>query len=577
MKHILKSVRTYRKEVILGPLFKLLEAICELMVPLVMARLIDQGVTQADYAFIAWQSILLLVLALVGAGFAIVCQYYAARAAGGFGHDLRTRLYRHIMKLSDAETSKFSTGGLITRVTNDAAQVQTGLNMCIRLASRVPFLLIGSIVMAMVVNIKIGMIFLVSTPVIALVIYGITKLTLPQYGRVQAGQDALSVLARENLQGARVIRAFAKTHEEEAQFSDAGEDLTAVTVRVGKISALLSPLTTLIINCAIALVVWMGAQSANIGGLLSGEIIALVSYMNQTLLAMLAAAHLIVIFTKAIASARRVEAVLALESTVRDGQVQAGDQDAPLLSLADVCYRYEDAAGDALHAVSFTVEAGETVGIIGGTGSGKSTLAHLILRFFDVTKGELCVAGHRTAAYQLQALRQKIGFVPQKTVLLRGTIRSNLLLGCETEISDEQLWRCLHVAQAAEFVEKLPKGLDTVVEEGGKNFSGGQRQRLTIARALVSNPSLLILDDAASALDFATDAALRRALHTELSDMAVMIISQRASSLLHANKIVVLDEGMVSAIGTHDALLQSSALYREICQSQGVMTQKEGA
>lgn len=575
MKHIFKSIRAYRKEVTLGPVFKLLEAICELMVPLVMADLIDNGIASADMGFIVRRSVMLLSLALVGAGFAIVCQYYAARAASGFGHDLRIRLYRHIMQLSDAETGKFSTGGLITRLTNDAGQVQTGLNMCIRLASRVPFLLIGSIVMAMVVNLKIGLIFLVSTPVIALVIYGITKLTLPQYGKVQAGQDSLSVLARENLQGARVIRAFAKTQEEEAQFSEAGEDLTEITVRVGKISALLSPLTTLIVNVAIALIVWMGARGANQGILLSGEIIALVNYMNQTLLAMLAAANLIVIFTKAIASAHRVEAVFEMESTVKDGALQSGDKTAPLLAMNRVCYHYADAAGDALHDVSFAVQAGETVGIIGGTGSGKSTLAHLIFRFFDVTSGGLCVSGHNSREYHLHALRAKIGFVPQKTVLLRGTIRTNLCIGCDKTVTDEELWRCLRVAQAAEFVEKHPDGLETVVEEGGKNFSGGQRQRLTIARALVSKPELLILDDAASALDFATDAALRHALKTELSNMAVMIISQRASSLMHANKIVVLDEGAVSAIGSHEVLLQSSALYQEICESQGIM--KEGA
>lgn len=572
MKIIAQNFKGHYKEIILGPLFKLLEAVLELLVPLVMADIIDVGVRSGDTFYILQRAGLMLLLAVLGAAAAMTCQYYAAVAGGHFGRSLRKQLYHHILHLSPVETEQFGAGRLITRLTNDVNQIQQGLNMAIRLGSRLPFLAIGSIVMALALNWRIGLIFLVSTPLVALILYLIMRRTVPRYADIQAQQDTLARLSGENLEGVRVIRAFSRQQQEKEEFDAQAASLSAITVRVGKISAALNPITSFIVNIAIVLIVWLGARFAFAGSVLPGEVIALISYMNQTLLALVVAANLIVLFTRAVASTRRVAAVLEVQPSVTDGPGAAEVPGAVAIEFENVRFAYHKGAANALDGIDFSILPGQTVGVIGGTGSGKSTLASLLLRYYDVGEGRLLVDGVDVRQYTLHALRGKMGLVPQKAALLSGSIRHNLAIAAP-DATDEEMWEALRVAQAADFVQKLPEGLDAMIEEGGKNLSGGQKQRLTIARALVRSPQILILDDAASALDYATDAALRRALKEKSKNAApftTIMVSQRAATIKNADRILVLDDGHLAGSGTHKELLQSNEVYREICASQGL-------
>lgn len=576
MKRLFRYFDGYRKQLILGPIFKLTEAILELFVPLVMASIIDVGIANGDVRFIIGHGAVLLALGAVGLACALTCQYFAAVCAHGFGRSLRKDLYRHVFSLSEEQCGKIGTDSLITRLTNDVTQVQTGVNMFIRLAVRAPFLTIGSIVMAFTINAEIATIFLISTPLIILVLYLVTKKSLPQYTEIQKGQDAIARLAGENLEGARVIRAFSKQEDEIRDFRKAGDDLSAMTVRVGRLSALLNPVTSVIVNLAIAAIVWAGGRTAYSGGIEQGEIIALVNYMTQTLLALIVLANIIVVFTKALAGAKRISAVLETESSMQWTQENAtAEQTADSIRFENVIFTYPNAGEKALEHLDFSLQKGQTLGIIGGTGCGKTTAARLLCRAYDVTEGAVLIDGVNVKEMRPDTLHQNISIVPQTARLFTGTVRSNLTLGSK-EIKDEELWRALRIAQAAEFVQGKKGGLDEEVREGGKNFSGGQKQRLAIARAVAKNPQILILDDASSALDYATDAALRRALREETKEMTVVMISQRAAALEHADRILVLDDGCQCGFGTHEQLLKECSVYREICRSQGIL-QKEAA
>lgn len=585
MKQITANFKGHYKEIILGPLFKLLEAVLELMVPLVMANIIDIGIASGDSGYVIRGGLLLLGLAVMGAASGLTCQYFAAVAGGHFGRRLRQQMYDHVMRFSAVETGRYGAGGLITRVTNDVNQVQSGVNMAIRLGTRVPFLAIGSIVMALRLNFRIGLIFLAGVAVITLILVLIMRRTLPGYSNIQAGQDRLSRLAGENLDGVRVIRAFSRQKQETQDFDEAGDAMTVLLVRVGKLSAALNPLTTFVTNLAILAIVWVGAGFAFRGEAAPGEIIALVSYMNQTLLALLVAANLVVLFTRALASTRRVAEVLDTQPSVTDGPGvpvgEGSEKAAPALEFDNVHFAYQPGADDALEEVSFAVAPGQTLGIIGGTGSGKTTLVNLLLRYFDVTCGAVRIAGHDVRSYTLAQLRGRIGLVPQNATLLTGSVRHNLAVA-DSQADDDTLWQALELAQA-DFVQQMPGGLDAAITEGGANLSGGQKQRLTIARALVRRPSILILDDASSALDYATDARLRRGLRREAAaraeqhdPMTVVMVSQRASAIRHADLVLVMDDGRLVASGTHDQLLETSPVYREICVSQGVSTGEVG-
>lgn len=575
MKKIAENFKGHAKELILGPFFKLLEAVLELLVPLVMANIIDVGIRNKDFAYIAKNGAILVLLALLGAAAAMICQYYAAVCGAHFGQRLRRQVYGHVMSLSPQEVDSVGVGGLITRLTNDTNQMQVGVNMAIRLGTRVPFLAIGSIVMAIVINWKIGLVVLASAVLMALVLYAIMHRTIPMYGDIQHKQDEISRLSQENMDGARVVRAFSRQQDEKKNYSAAAAKLTAVMVKVGRISAGLNPLTTLIVNIGIGLIVWWGAGVAFNGGIAPGEIIALVNYMNQTLLALIVAANLIVIFTRAIASGKRISCLLSIQPAIVDGPGAKQDEAAPAIQFSGVNFAYHKGAENALANINFAIQKGETIGIIGGTGSGKTTMMQLILRNYDTDAGSVFVSGDNVKNYTLGALRGKIGMVPQKASLFSGTIRTNLAVGAP-HANEEDMWQALEQAQGAEFVRKLPKGLDAPVEEGGKNFSGGQRQRLTIARALVRKPQILILDDSASALDYATDAALRKALRAETGGMTTLIISQRAATLMQADKILVLENGNLAGADTHKNLLQSCEVYREICASQGILQPQGG-
>jgi len=574
LKKILLNFKGCYKEIVLGPLFKLLEAVLELFVPIVMANIIDIGIQNGDTDYVIQHGLLLLALAAAGMGMAMICQYYAIVVSGRFGRRLRRQVYGHVMSLSGADISKAEAPRLITLLTNDIGHIQTGVNMAIRLATRAPFLAVGSIVMAITLNWQVGMIFLVSTPLIIAILYFIMKSTLPDYGRVQAGQDTLSQLAGENLSGVRVIRAFGRQKQEAAAMEDASNRLTALTVRVGKISMALNPLTAFVVNIAIVGIIWLGAQLASSGQLVSGEIIALVSYMTQTLLALIVIANITVLFTRAIASARRVAEILNIEPSIAEtedaaavGLIVETDE---IIRFDRVSFAYHAGAGDALEDISFRIAPGQTIGMIGGTGSGKSTIVNLIMRQFDIERGNIYIGEMDIKDVPPQLLRGMIGLVPQKAALFSGTVRYNLQMSAPNA-SDDQLRHALEAAQAADFVSKMPHGLDTVLEENGKNLSGGQRQRLTIARALVRRPHILILDDSTSALDYATEAALRAALVREKvqnPNMTMLIISQRAASLRSADMILVLDDGRLTGCGTHAELLENNTIYREICNSQ---------
>jgi ATP-binding cassette subfamily B protein len=565
---LLPYLKNYKKEVIIGPIFKLLEAIFELMVPLVMAKIIDIGVKNGDYNYVIKAGIALLVLGFLGLFCALVCQYSAAKASQGFGTDLRNDLFSHINSLSHSEIDIIGTSSLITRLTNDVNQLQLAVAMFIRLAFRAPFIIIGSAVMAMTLDLKLSIVFLFAIPLISLTLFWVMSKSIPFYSNIQKKLDKISLITEENLEGARVIRAFSKEENEKKRFIDASDDYTIASINVSKISALLNPLTSIIMNFAIVAILWYGGYRVNIGALTQGQIIAFVNYMTQISLTLVVFANLVVIFTKAFASGERVYEILEINSSITDKNIKISPvSNALKVEFKNVSFSYKGSNKNSLSNANIKVNTGETIGIIGGTGSGKSTLINLIPRFYEATEGEVLIDGVNVKDYNLNSLRDKIGIVPQKAALFSGTLRENMTLG-NKNASDEEIKKAFDIAQASEFVSSLSKGLDTVILQGGKNLSGGQKQRLTIARALVKNPEILILDDSASALDFATDAKLRKAIKEETKNMTVFIISQRATSIKNADKIIVLDNGNIVGIGSHSELLKNCTVYKEICLSQ---------
>ena len=569
MKKLLIYLKAYRKEACLAPIFKMLEAVFELFVPLVIKGIIDYGIAAEDRAYCLRMGLLLLLLAVIGLAMATTAQWFSARAAVGFAAKIKQVLMEHIQKLSYTELDTIGTSTLITRMTSDVNQVQTGTNLVLRLFLRSPFIVVGAMVMAFTINVKTALIFVVTVPLLALVIYGIMIVTIPLYKKVQKALDQVLVSTRENLAGIRVIRAFCTQKKEQEEFDTKSEILMKLQFLTGRISALLNPMTYIIVNAGIIAVVWYGGGQVYEGLLTQGEVIALVNYMSQILLALVALANLIVSFTKAVASAARLNEVFALRSELVDGEWEKAEAkaEAAKVKMEHVTFCYPGSQESALEDISFTAKAGETIGIIGGTGSGKTTLVNLIPRFYDVTEGKAEIDGLEISKYRTEALRKQIGVVPQKAVLFSGTIKSNLQMGNE-QASEQEMYAALKTAQALEFVEEKPGRLNAPVSEGGKNLSGGQRQRLTIARALVKNPQILILDDSASALDFATDAALRKALSQDTENMTVFLVSQRASSVMHADKILVLDDGKMVGYGNHEELLGACGVYQEICRSQ---------
>lgn len=563
-----KYLGGFKKELIIGPAAKLTEAIFELIVPLIMADIIDVGINGgAGKPYIYRMGGIMILMGALGLCCALVCQYLASRASQGVGTVVRNDLFRHIGSFSHAELDRFGTPSLITRVTNDVNQVQSAVAMLIRLVVRAPFLVIGAAVMAMTIDLKLSLVFLAVMPLVAAVLYFIMFRSVPLYRVIQKKLDKISLITRESLSGARVIRAFSGEAAEEKRFREANDDFADTSMRVGRLSALLNPLTYAIINLAIAAIVWFGGFRVDSGALTQGQVIAFVNYMTQISLALVVVANLVVLFTKAAASSARINEVFETEPSIKDGSGASASAKAPVIEFKDVSFSYSEGGDNALEHISFTVNRGETVGIIGGTGSGKSTLASLIPRFYDAEEGSVLINGADVKSYGLKELRQRIGFVPQKAMLFSGTIAENLRWGNENA-SDGQLQKAAETAQAKEFIDKLPEGLDTYINQGGRNLSGGQKQRLTIARALTGNPEILILDDSASALDFATDAALRKAIAKDTQNMTVLIVSQRATSIRHADKIIVLDDGEAVGIGTHSELLESCPVYREIVMSQ---------
>ena len=572
MRKLLIYLKDYKKESIIGPLFKLLEATFELIVPVIMAHIIDIGIKNQDTLYIWKMGAVLVIFGILGLTCSLLAQYFAAKAAVGFGTALRHDLFWHIENLSHAEVDKAGSSTLVVRMTSDVNQVQSGVNLVLRLFLRSPFIVVGALVMAFTINWKAAMVFVVTVPLLAFVIYGIMVITIPLYKKVQRELDEVLLTTRENLTGVRVIRAFRTQKLERETFEHKSDVLMAIQMHVGKISASLNPLTYIIVNAGIIAVIWFGGIQVNVGDMTQGEVIALVNYMTQTLLALVALANLIITFTKALASAGRINEVFAMKPGIVDGNekesaVQQTEEPKTAVSMEDVTFYYQESKEPAVEHISFTAKKGETIGIIGGTGSGKSTLVSLIPRFYDVTEGQVLVNGKGVREYKVENLRSKVGMVPQKAVLFHGTIRDNMKMGRE-DASDEEIFAALKTAQALEIVENKPGKLDTVLSEGGKNLSGGQRQRLTIARALVRNPEVLILDDSASALDFATDANLRKAIAEDTNNMTVFIVSQRAASIMHADKIIVLDDGQMVGYGTHQELLKQCEVYQEICYSQ---------
>ena len=552
MRNMLRFLKGYEKESILAPLFKMLEACFELLVPLVVANIIDVGIKNGDLAYIGKQCGLMVLLAVVGMASSLTAQYFAAKAALGYGTALRGALFRHIDTLSYTELDGIGTPTLVTRITSDVNQLQNGVNMTLRLLLRCPFIVIGALILAFVISPTMGFWFVLVTLAISLVVWLIMRVTVPQYRAAQNTLDKVTLLTRENYVGARVVRAFARQDDEIADFTAVNDKLKTFQLTAGRISALMTPLTYLIVNLGVIAILMRGGLQVNSGALTQGEIIALINYMNQILINLLRIADLVVSVTRALASGIRVSEILNTKSTMTDPAAAARAHGAGAPSLTDI---------------SFAAQNGQTIGVIGGTGSGKSTLINLIPRFYDCTSGSVELFGHAVQQYGFAQLRQMIGIVPQRAVLFTGTIRDNMQWACP-DATDEQIWQALEIAQAADFVRGKPKGLDEPVETAGRNFSGGQRQRLTIARALVPHPQVLILDDSSSALDFATDAALRKALKEQTHGMTVFIVSQRASAVQRADRILVLDDGNLVGSGTHANLLKTCDVYREICLSQ---------
>ena len=567
MRKLLRFLKDYKKESILSPLFKLLEASFELFVPLVMAAIIDTGIGNKDGGFILKMCGILILLALVGLTCSITAQYFAAKAAVGFATKVRHALFDHIQKLSYTEMDTAGTDTMITRMTSDINQAQSGVNMVLRLFLRSPFIVFGAMIMAFTIDVKAALIFVVTIPVLSVVVFGIMIITIPLFRRVQASLDKVLGVTRENLTGSRVIRAFNKEQEEIADFDESNERLTDVQLFVGKISALMNPLTYIIINVALVILIWTGAIQVNIGKISQGEVVALVNYMSQILVELVKLANLIITVTKAIACGNRVQSIFEMETSMVDGNGSKKEDTGYTVEFRNVSMRYKGAGADTLTGIDFKAKPGDTIGIIGGTGSGKSSVVNLIPRFYDVTEGQVMVDGMDVREYKITDLRDKIGIVPQKAVLFAGTVRSILAWGKE-DATEEEMQQALSVAQAAEVVDKKDGKLDAEVEQGGKNFSGGQKQRLTIARALVKQPEILIMDDSSSALDYATDAKLRQAIHNMPNRPTVFIVSQRAASIMYADKIIVLDDGTVAGTGTHEELLKDCSVYQEIYYSQ---------
>lgn len=571
MANLTKYLKPYTKEVVIGPIFKLIEAIFELIVPLVMAKIIDVGIKNSDMPYILKMGAVMIGLGILGWCSALVCQYSAAKASQGFGTQLRSALYRHINSFSHREIDTMGVPSLITRMTNDINALQLAVAMLIRLVVRCPFLVIGATIMSMMIDIKLSLIFLASIPLIGGTIYLIMHKSVPFFRNMQKSLDKVSKITRENLEGVRVVRAFNRQKTENQRFDEEMDTLTGISIASGKISSALNPMTYVIVNLAIVLIIWFGGHQVNSGDLTQGQIVALVNYMSQILMALMAFANVIVIFTKAQASQNRVSEVLDIQSTIFNKADNKADksvnQNADKVAFCDAGLSYEKDGEYALESISFTVKSGQLVGIIGGTGCGKTSLINLIPRFYDVTVGQVLVDGIDVREENLKVLRQKIGIVPQEAVLFSGTLRENMNMGKENA-TDEEIARALRVAQAEEFVAKWPNRYDTKIEQGGRNLSGGQKQRLCLARALIKNPEILILDDSASALDYATDLALRRAIRKECHNMTVFLVSQRANTIRDSDKIIVLDDGHIDSMGTHEELIKTSELYAEICASQ---------
>ena len=590
MKRLFSYMKDYKLESILGPLFKMLEASFELFVPLVVARMVDVGIRGRDSGYILKMGGVLVLLALIGLACSLTAQYFAAKAATGAATSLRNDLFSHIGRLSYTEIDTVGTSTLITRMTSDINQVQSGINMTLRLLLRSPFVVFGAMVMAFTVDVRSAFVFVVTIPVLCVVVFGIMAVSMPLYKSVQRQLDKVLLTTRENLLGVRVIRAFNRQKSETEKFDRENGNLVRMQVFVGKISALLNPVTYVIINIAVVAVIWVGAEQADSSIITQGKVIALVNYMSQILVELIKMANLIIIISKAVACMNRVDSIFKVESSIEDkgrsgsrkpGSQNSGSQNSgpqnygpqnsglriPKVEFKDMEFVYAGAKEPALKDISFCAMAGQTIGVIGGTGSGKSTLVNLIPRFYDAASGQVLVDGTDVKEYSLDELRDKTGVVPQKSVLFKGTLRDNMRWG-KQDASDEEIYRALDTAQAREFVDSKGEGLDLYIDQGGHNLSGGQRQRLTIARALVRRPEILIMDDSASALDFATDARLRKAIRENTGDMTVFIVSQRATTIKSADTILVLDEGRLAGMGTHKELLKDCQVYREICLSQ---------
>lgn len=593
MKGLLKYLKDYKVESVLGPLFKMLEASFELFVPLVVASMIDIGIRNQDTGYILKMAGVLVLLAAIGLTCSLTAQFFAAKAAVGFSTALRNALFAHINSLSYHEQDKIGTATLITRMTSDVNQVQSGLNLTLRLLLRSPFIVFGAMVMAFTVDTKAAMVFTVAIPALSVVVFGIMAVSMPLYKKVQRQLDQVTRSARENLTGVRVIRAFSRQKNEMEHFEASNDQLVKVQVFVGKISALMNPVTYVIINLAIVAVVWISGKQVDAGRITQGETVALVNYMSQILVELIKMANLIVSISKALACANRINRVFEEKTSIEDpaffshkgragvsSETGSGPQKntsetgekRSKICFSHVSFAYNGSKEDSLTDISFQAEKGQTIGIIGGTGSGKTTLVNLIPRFYDVREGSILLDGRDVRTWPLRELREKFGVVPQKAVLFKGSLRENMKWG-KADASDEEIYQALAIAQARDFVEAKGKGLKLFIEQGGKNLSGGQRQRLTIARALVRKPEILIMDDSASALDFATDARLRKAIREETRDMTVFLVSQRVATVRGADQIIVLDDGKIAGIGTHRQLLDGCQIYREICQSQ--LSEKE--
>lgn len=593
MKGLLKYLKDYKVESVLGPLFKMLEASFELFVPLVVASMIDIGIRNQDTGYILKMAGVLVLLAAIGLTCSLTAQFFAAKAAVGFSTALRNALFAHINSLSYHEQDKIGTATLITRMTSDVNQVQSGLNLTLRLLLRSPFIVFGAMIMAFTVDTKAAMVFTVAIPALSVVVFGIMAVSMPLYKKVQRQLDQVTRSARENLTGVRVIRAFSRQKNEMEHFEASNDQLVKVQVFVGKISALMNPVTYVIINLAIVAVIWISGKQVDAGRITQGETVALVNYMSQILVELIKMANLIVSISKALACANRISRVFEEKTSIEDPVSFAHKEDVGVSSetgsglqkntsetgekrskicFSHVSFAYNGSKEDSLTDISFQAEKGQTIGIIGGTGSGKTTLVNLIPRFYDVREGSILLDGRDVRTWPLRELREKFGVVPQKAVLFKGSLRENMKWG-KADASDEEIYQALAIAQARDFVEAKGKGLKLFIEQGGKNLSGGQRQRLTIARALVRKPEILIMDDSASALDFATDARLRKAIREETRDMTVFLVSQRVATVRGADQIIVLDDGKIAGIGTHRQLLDGCQIYREICQSQ--LSEKE--